>query len=111
MPKRHRANAVMTLITALITVAVALVCAFPFLGLEEGSFLFAILSPLHTFLNRFANVFASQNLRQFGLFPLVALCLLNLIMALMGSGILQFLFRIIAFYALYLLAAFFQGGG
>ena len=111
MPKRHRANAVMTLITALITVAVALVCAFPFLGLEEGSFLYAILSPIHSFLNRFANVFAVQGLRQFGLFPLVALCLLNLIMALMGSGILQFLLRIIAFYSLYLLAAFIQGGG
>ena len=111
MPKRHKANAVMTLISAIILVAVALVCAFPLIGLQEGSFLYAVLSPAHEFLDRSVNFFASSGLSQFGLIPLVALCVLNLVMALMGSGILQFLLRIIAFYSVYLLGAFIQGGG
>ena len=111
MPKRHKANAVMTLISAIILVAVALVCAFPLIGLQEGSFLYAFLNPAHVFLDRSFNFFASSGLSRFGLIPLVLLCALNLVMALMGSGILQFLLRTIAFYSLYLLGAFIQGGG
>ncbi len=111
MPKRHKANAVMTLISAIILVAVALVCAFPLIGLQEGSFLYAVLNPAHDFLDRSFNFFASSGLSRFGLIPLVLLCALNLVMALMGSGILQFLLRTIAFYSLYLLSAFIQGGG
>ncbi|MBQ3729226.1 MAG: hypothetical protein II903_06980 [Spirochaetales bacterium] len=111
MPKRHKANAVMTLISAIILVAVALVCAFPLIGLQEGSFLYAVLNPAHDFLDRSVNFFASSGLSRFGLIPLVLLCALNLVMALMGSGILQFLLRTIAFYSLYLLGAFIQGGG
>ena len=111
MPKRHKANAVMTLISAIILVAVALVCAFPLIGLQEGSFLYAVLNPAHEFLDRFVNFFASSGLSRFGLIPLVLLCVLNLVMALMGSGILQFLLRSVAFYSVYLLSAFIQGGG
>ena len=101
----------MTLITALMTSAVALVCAFPYLNLAEGSFLHAVLSPLHGFLDSYVNVFASGILRPYGLIPLGVFCLLNLFLALRGSGILQFLLRCVAFYSLYLLGAYFQGEG
>ena len=111
MPGKHRANAVMTLITALIAVAAALVCAFPYMGLAEGSFLHAVLSPIHAFLDSYANVFAASELQPYGLIPLGVLCLLNLFLALRGSGILQFILRCAAFYSMYLLGAYFQGGG
>lgn len=111
MPGKRRANAVMTLITALLTAAVALVCVFPYLNLAEGSFLHAVLSPLHGFLDSYVNVFASEALRPYGLIPLGVFCLLNLLLALRGSGILQFLLRCVAFYSLYLLGAYFQGEG
>ena len=101
----------MTLITALLSAAVALVCAFPYMGLAEGSFLHAVLSPLHEFLDRYVNVFASPALRPYGLIPLGVFCLLDLLLALRGSGILQFLLRCVAFYSLYLLGVYFQGGG
>ena len=101
----------MTLITALLSVAAALVCAFPYMGLAEGSFLHAVLSPVHAFLDSYANVFASPALRPYGLIPLGVFCLLNLFLALRGSGILQFLLRCVAFYSMYLLGAYFQGGG
>ena len=98
----------MTLITALVTVAAGLACAFPVMGLEEGSFLHAVLRPVHAFLDRYVNVFASGGLRPYGLIPFAVLCLLNLFLAIRGSGILQFILRCIAFYSLCLLAFGFQ---
>ena len=108
MPGKRRANAVMTLITALIAVAAGLACAFPVLGLEEGTFLHAVLRPVHAFLDRYVNVFASEGLRPYGLIPFALLCLLNLFLAIRGSGILQFILRCVAFYSLCLLAFWFQ---
>ena len=108
MPGKRRANAVMTLITALITVAAGLACAFPILGLEEGTFLHAVLRPVHAFLDRYVNVFATEGLRPYGLIPFAVLCLLNLFLAIRGSGILQFILRCTAFYSLCLLAFWFQ---
>ena len=98
----------MTLISALVTVAAGLACSFPLLGLEEGTFLHAVLRPVHAFLDRYVNVFASGDLRPYGLIPFAVLCLLNLFLAIRGSGILQFILRCIAFYSLCLLAFSFQ---
>ena len=108
MPGKRRANAVMTLITALITVAAGLACAFPVLGLEEGTFLHAVLRPVHAFLDRYVNVFAGEGLRPYGLIPFAVLCLLNLFLAIRGSGILQFILRCVAFYSLCLMGFWFQ---
>ena len=109
MGKRRKVNIVMTFITAVILIAVSLICAFPFMNLEEGSFLYAILSPLNSLLEGYANVFGSPALRQYGMIPLVLLCLVNLVMALLGSGFLQFLFRCLAFYGAYLVGTAIQG--
>ncbi len=108
MPGKRRPNAVMTLITALIAVAAGLACAFPVLGLEEGTFLHAVLRPVHAFLDRYVNVFASEGLRPYGLIPFAVLCLLNLFLAIRGSGLLQFILRCVGFYSLCLLGFSFQ---
>ena len=108
MPGKRRPNAVMTLITALIAVAAGLSCAFPVLGLEEGTFLHAVLRPVHAFLDRYVNVFASESLRPYGLIPFAVLCLLNLFLAIRGSGLLQFILRCVGFYSLCLLGFSFQ---
>ncbi len=107
--KSRRPNKIMSLITTLLTIGVLAVCAFPYLGLEEGTLFYAILSPLHGLLDRYINVFASESLRPYGLFPVAALCIVNMVLAFMGSGILQFVLRCVAFYSLYLIGTLVQG--
>ena len=109
MGTKRRPNIVMTFLTAVIAAAVILVCVSPFLNLQEGSFLSAILNPLHSIFDRYVNVFADPALRVYGLIPLALLCALNLILAIRGSGLLSFLFRCTAFYSAYLVGAFLQG--
>ncbi|MBR2281045.1 MAG: DNA translocase FtsK, partial [Spirochaetales bacterium] len=99
----------MSLLSTIIAVGVLVICAFPLMKLREGSFLHAVLSPLHGVFDRNFNVFASQGLRPFGLIPLAALCVLNMVLSFMGSGLLQFIFRCTAFYSLYLIGTFLQG--
>ena len=109
MGTKRRPNIIMTFLTAVIAAAVILVCVSPFLNLQEGSLLSAVLTPLHSIFNRFVNVFADPSLRVYGLIPVALLCVLNLILAIRGSGLLSFLFRCTAFYSSYLIGAFFQG--
>ena len=109
MGTKRRPNIIMTFLTAVIVAAVILVCLCPFLHLQEGSLLSAVLNPLHSIFNRFVNVFADPALRVYGLIPVALLCVLNLILAIRGSGLLSFLFRCTAFYSAYLIGAFFQG--
>ncbi len=108
MPKTHRPNKIMSLISTVIALGVLAVCLFPFLGLEEGSLLYAILSPLHGIFDSYFNVFAAYSLRIYGLLPLALLCILNAVLAFMGSGLLQFLLRWVAFYSLYLIGTLLQ---
>lgn len=100
----------MIFITAAIAVVAILVCAFPIMGLKQGSLLYAMLGGLYNVFNSNLNFFSGSAISSVGLVPLVAFCIVNFVLAIMGSGILQFLLRIVAFYSAYLLCAFAQGG-
>lgn len=108
MSKKRRPNKIMSLISTIIAVGVVAICAFPVMKLKEGSFLHAVLSPLHGIFDNYFNIFASEGLRPYGLIPIAALSVLNMVLAFMGAGLLQYIFRCTAFYSLYLLGTFFQ---
>ena len=110
MAKKRKPNILMTPICAIITVVVLGVCIFPFLKLTEGSFLYSILNPLRTRLDDYANLFGHSGLSAYGLIPLAALCIANLVLAILGSGLISFLLRFIAFYGAYVLAVIIQKG-
>ena len=103
MAKKRNPNILMTPICAVIMIAALGACVFPFLNLEEGSFFFSILNPLRTFLDRYANILAGSGLSAYGLIPLAALCIADFVLALLGSGLLSFLLRAVAFYCAYIL--------
>ena len=103
MAKKRRPNILMAPICAIVMIAVLASCAFPFMNLQEGSLLYAVLNPLHSFLDDYANVFAGGNLRTYGLIPVALLSVVDFVLALMGSGLISFLLRCVAFYSLYLL--------
>ena len=109
MGKKRRTNPIMALLTTVIALVVILVGIFPYLGLREGSFLYAVLGPLYRIVDSHINFFASETLRPFGLVPVVLFCLLNVILAFMGSGLIAFLLRCVAFYSVYLIGTFIQG--
>ena len=107
-----RKNSVLSpLLNIILLVAVSAVCLYPLLPLQEGSFLFAILSPLHNLFQGYINVFASDALRPYGLYPVIAICALNTILALCGSGIFATIFRLTFFYGAYLVGIYVQGDG
>ena len=109
MGKKRGPNIIMTFLTAVIAISAVLVCISPYLPLKEGSLPYAVLNPVHDLFDRYVNVFADASLREYGLIPVTALCLVNFILALMGSGLIQFLLRCTAFYGAYLVGTYFQG--
>ena len=109
MGKKRGPNIIMTFLTAVIAISAVLVCISPYLPLKEGSLPYAVLNPVHDLFDRYVNVFADASLRVYGLIPVTALCLVNFILALMGSGLIQFLLRCTAFYGAYLVGTYFQG--
>ena len=108
MAKKRRPHILMTPICAVTMIVALAVCAFPFMNLQEGSLLYAVLNPLHSFLDDYANVFAGGSLRTYGLVPLALLSVIDFVLALMGSGLLSFLLRAVAFYCLYLIGTVIQ---
>lgn len=99
----------MSFITGLVALCAIAVSLFPILPLQEGSFLYAILSPAHNALDSYANVFASASLRPYGLAPVVVLALVNFVLALLGSGLFACLFRCTLFAGLALIGMYVQG--
>ena len=85
MGKKRGPNIIMTFLTAVIAISAVLVCISPYLPLKEGSLPYAVLNPVHDLFDRYVNVFADASLREYGLIPVTALCLVNFILALMGS--------------------------
>lgn len=108
MAKKRRPNILMAPVCAIVMIAVLAACAFPFLNLREGSLLYAVLNPLHSFLDDYANVFAGGNLRTYGLIPVAILSVVDFVLAMLGSGLISFLLRCVAFYSLYLLGTVVQ---
>ncbi len=109
MSKKRRPNKIMSLLSTIIALGVIAICAYPLMRLKEGSFLYAVLSPLHGIFDKYLNIFASEGLRPYGLIPVAALSVLNMVLSFRGAGLLQFIFRCTAFYSLYLLGTYFQG--
>ena len=103
MAENRKPNILMTPLCALLMIVAVGVCVFPFLNLQEGSLLFSILNPMRRFLDTWANPLAASSLSSFGLIPLAVLCVVNFVLALMGSGLLAFVFRAIAYYGAYVL--------
>lgn len=103
MAKKRNPNILMTPICAVLMIVALGACVFPFLNLEEGSFFFSILNPLRTFLDRYANILAASRISSYGLIPLAALCIADFVLALLGSGLLSFLLRAVAYYGAYIL--------
>ena len=99
----------MVFINLLITAVVAVVALSPYIHTEEGSFLGSVLSPLHDWFEAWLNPFTGTSFSQYGLIPVCLLCLVNTVLAFMGSGLLQFLLRCAFFYSLYLLGTWFRG--
>ena len=93
MAKKRRPNILMAPVCAIVMIAVLAACAFPFLNLREGSLFYAVLNPLHSFLDDYANVFAGGNLRTYGLIPVALLSVVSFVLAMMGSGLISFLLR------------------
>ena len=104
MARNRKPNILMTPLCALLMVAAVGVCIFPFLNLQEGSLLFSILNPMRTLLDSWVNPLAASSLSAFGLIPLALLCVANFVLALMGSGLLAFLMRAVAYYGAYILS-------
>ena len=110
MARNRKPNILMTPLCALLMIAAIGVCIFPFLNLQEGSLLFSILNPMRTFVDGIANPLAASDLSVYGLIPLALLCVVNFVLALLGSGLLAFLLRAIAYCGAYVLAAIIRKG-
>ena len=103
MVRNRKPNIFMIPLCALLMIVAVGVCIFPFLNLQEGSLLFSILSPMRAFIDSWANLLAASNLSAYGLIPLALLCVVNFVLALLGSGLLAFLLRAVAYYGAYVL--------
>ena len=104
MARNRKPNILMTPLCALLMIAAVGVCIFPFLNLQEGSLLYSILSPMRAFIDSWANPLAGSSLSAYGLIPLAFLCVVNFVLALLGSGLLAFLLRAVAYYGAYILS-------
>lgn len=103
MARKRKPNILMAPICAVIMIVALGACVFPFLNLQQGSFFYSVLNPLRTFLDKYANILASSSLSAYGLIPLAALCVANFVLALLGSGLLSFILRAVAYYGAYIL--------
>ncbi|MBR6348466.1 MAG: DNA translocase FtsK [Spirochaetales bacterium] len=104
---RRRPRPIMLFISILCTVFVCAVSLSPLLKLDEGSFLGAVFGPLHSWFDSYLNPLVGTSVSQYGLIPVCLLCLVNLVLAIAGSGILQFILRAVVFYGLYMLSSWF----
>jgi len=86
------------------------VCAFPYIPLEEGSLPFAILDRLNQLFLKYVGFFVDESLFEYSLMPLALFSLIVLVTTFSGAGFFSFVLGCIAFYSLYLLFAYAQGG-
>ena len=104
MARNRKPNILMTPLCALLMIAAVGVCIFPFLNLQEGSLLYSILSPMRAFIDSWANPLVATKLSAYGLIPLALLCVVNFVLAFLGSGLLAFLLRAVAYCGAYILS-------
>lgn len=97
-------------LVVLLTLPVLAVCAFPCIPMEEGSLPYAVLDRLHELFTQYVGFFHTQNLSQYGLAPLAGFMVVVLVTTFLGSGPVSFLLKCVAFYSVYLIFAYAQGG-
>ncbi len=98
------------ILVVLLTVPTMTVCAFPYLPLAEGSLPYAVMQGVYAIFEKYTNFFPTGSLSTYGLAPLAAFALLVLITTFAGAGLLSFILKVVAFYSLYLIFAYAQGG-
>ena len=94
----------------LLTVPTIAICAFPYLPLKEGSLPYALANGAYGIFEKYLSFFPQGELSVYGLAPLVAFAVLVLITTLCGAGLLSFLLKTVAFYSVYLVFCYAQGG-
>lgn len=97
-------------LVVLLTLPVLAVCAFPYIQMEEGSLPYAVLDRLHELFTQYVGFFHTQNLSQYGLAPLAGFMVVVLVTTFLGAGPVSFLLKCVAFYSVYLIFAYAQGG-
>lgn len=110
MGKRGKTSLFASIVTALLAICGLLIVSFSFLPYRQGSFLYAVLSPLNAFADGYVNVFVSESLRTYGLFPLLSVLLLNFVLCLCGSGLVASFFRLALYCGLDLIGIYVQEG-
>jgi signal transduction histidine kinase len=107
--KAKKKSILWMVLIVLLTVPTIAVCAFPYLGLSEGSLPYALAKGLYGIFERYLSFFPQGELSVYGLAPLAAFALLVLVTTLLGAGVISFLLKAIAFYSLYLVFCYAQG--
>lgn len=97
-------------LVVLLALPVLAVCVFPYIPMEEGSLPYAVLGRLHELFTQYVGFFHTEGLVDYGLAPLAAFAVLVLVTTFLGAGPLSFLLKCIAFYSIYLIFAYAQGG-
>ncbi len=94
----------------LLTVPTIAICAFPYLPLKEGSLPYALANGAYGIFEKYLSFFHQGELSVYGLAPLATFAVLVLITTLCGAGPLSFLLKAVAFYSVYLVFCYAQGG-
>lgn len=97
-------------LVVLLVLPVIAACAFDYLPLEEGSLPYAVLGRINEILDGYAGFFHTEGLSQYGLAPLAGFSVIVLVTTFLGAGPVSFMLKCIAFYSVYLIFAYAQGG-
>lgn len=97
-------------LVVLLALPVLAVCAFPYIPMEEGSLPYAVLDRLYELFMQYVGFFHTESLVDYELAPLAAFAVLVLVTTFLGAGPLSFLLKCVAFYSVYLIFAYAQGG-
>ncbi len=107
---KKRKSVLWIVLIVLLTLPTVAVCAFPYLPLKEGSLPYALAKGCYEIFEKYLSFFPQGELSVYGLAPLVAFALLVLVTTLCGAGPVSFLLKAVAFYSVYLVFCYSQGG-
>ncbi len=93
----------------LVFLSVFAVCMSPYMNLEEGSFLYAVFTPLHEILCRYAGFLQSGRFAEYTLLPLVVFVLRTAIVVSFRQKFSTWLFELFMFTGLYFICFHFFG--
>ncbi len=108
--KAKRKSVLWIVLVVILTVPTMAVCAFPYIPLEEGTLPYAVMQGVYDLFERYIDFFPTGTFSVYGLAPLAAFAFLILVSTFAGAGLLSFILKAVAFYSLYLVSAYLQGG-